>query len=129
MLKNRVQPGGTGTTPLLLSQGDAADQYGFAFTIRRAAAPDLVDTTGAALPWAVPSTGALDATAYPPGVQTTPGVSAHVNFVDGLYEVQVMVYRNFEQFSKGSASAADNHELGRTHEPVGRFTGLIAIGG
>lgn len=129
-LRNRPASGATatGVTPTL-AQGDAADQYGFAFTVRRAVAPLLYDpATNAGQPF-MASNGALDKAMYPPGAQVG-GVTdpTRVVYVDGLYQVEVMVFRNFEQFAK-SGAGSDPHEMQRTHEPVGRFIGLIAIGG
>jgi prepilin-type N-terminal cleavage/methylation domain-containing protein len=81
---------------------DAGDQYSFALAIRRASAPVLTGGGGNPIQWG-PNT-------YPPK-----------NFTpqDGLYQVEVMVFRNFE------AETTSRH-----HQPVngGHFVGLIAVG-
>lgn len=94
-LRNRPTAPPPGALP------DAGDQYGFAVALRRASAPTLVQGAGP-ITWNAGNT--------PPN-QTAPQ--------DGLYQVEVMVFRNFE------ADPASRH-----HQPVngGHFVGLIAVG-
>jgi type II secretory pathway pseudopilin PulG len=81
---------------------DAADQYGFAIVIRRAEAPPLLDGAGVPLDW--------------PTLEHLPRGYGRV---DGLYEVQILVVRNFDPLVES-----------RRHFPVtgGRFAGLVALG-
>ncbi len=90
------------TAPPAGAQPDAGDQYSFALALRRASAPILTNAGGSPIAWG-PGT-------YPPK-NTTPQ--------DGLYQVEVMVFRNFE------ATPTSRH-----HQPVngGHFVGLIAVG-
>ncbi|MEZ0228479.1 MAG: hypothetical protein ACAI25_07620 [Planctomycetota bacterium] len=90
------------TAPPAGAQPDAADQYSFALAIRRASAPVLTGAGGNPIVWGP--------TTYPPKT-TTPQ--------DGLYQIEVMVFRNFE------AEPTSRH-----HQPVngGHFVGLIAVG-
>jgi type II secretory pathway pseudopilin PulG len=81
---------------------DAADQYGFAVVMSRAEAPPLVDNAGAPLDW--------------PALNHLPRGYGRV---DGLYQVQVFVFRNFDPLVES-----------RRHFPVsgGHFVGLVALG-
>lgn len=88
---------------------DVLEQYSFAFAIQRALSPRLTDAgTGAPIGWGTGPT--LDTSIFPPKNESRQ---------DGLYQVEVMVFRNFEATPQA-----------RTHEPVngGRFVGLLAIG-
>jgi prepilin-type N-terminal cleavage/methylation domain-containing protein len=94
-LKNRPNVPPPGAMP------DAFYQYGFAIALRRASAPVLVQR-GAPIGWTP---------ANSPPRQSAPQ--------DGLYQAEVMVFRNFE------ASPTS-----RSHAPVpgGDYVGLIAVG-
>jgi prepilin-type N-terminal cleavage/methylation domain-containing protein len=130
-LFNRPLPPGVsaGTGP----QPDALDDYGFAIAIRRASAPYLTDNNqgginGNPLPWAsVTNGGGLDKNLFPPGQAST---AAKLGPVDGLYQVEVMVFRNFERFNKANQKTQSPFEFHKSHLPVpgGSFVGLIAIG-
>jgi prepilin-type N-terminal cleavage/methylation domain-containing protein len=81
---------------------DARDQYSFALTVRRASAPPLVSPDGETPDW--------EAQGFTPaGLQRT----------DGLYQVRVLVFRNFTP-----------ERTARGHVPVvgGDFSGLVAVG-
>jgi prepilin-type N-terminal cleavage/methylation domain-containing protein len=86
---------------------DVLDQYSFAFAIQRAISPKLTDA-GNPIAWGTGPT--LDTNVFPPKNETRQ---------DGLYQVEVMVFRNF-----------DVNTQARSHEPVvgGRFVGLLALG-
>ncbi len=86
---------------------EASDQYGFAVVVNRSIVPGLLAGTV----WfnnGVPIPGV-----FPPG---GPGRDTVAN---GLFQVEVLVYRNF-----------DKSVTNRFHEPVpgGRFIGLLALG-
>jgi prepilin-type N-terminal cleavage/methylation domain-containing protein len=103
LVNTRVPPPLPGQPP------EATDQYGFAVVVNRAIAPGFPAGTV----WfnnGVPIPGV-----YPPGA-AGPGVNI---FPDGLLQVEVLVYRNF-----------DKSPTSRFHEPVpgGRFIGLLALG-
>jgi type II secretory pathway pseudopilin PulG len=83
---------------------DASEQYSYALVIRRAEAPALLDGDGAPLEWQEPELNYL-----PRGYDRT----------DGLYEVRVLVFRNF-------VAALQTKQ----HFPVegGDYVGLVALG-
>jgi prepilin-type N-terminal cleavage/methylation domain-containing protein len=105
-------------------------QYGYAVSIHRAAAPTLA-SSGVGIAWA-DSSGNLDSTGaiYPPG-----GTSSPVNPQNGLYQVEVMVFRNFQPFAWTShtdtSAAVVGNQQAMWYRPVpgGTFVGLIAVGG
>ncbi|RMG07344.1 MAG: prepilin-type N-terminal cleavage/methylation domain-containing protein [Planctomycetota bacterium] len=90
-----ITGGGAAPTP------DLSEQYGFAVAVRRHTAPPLLDASGNPLDWN--ALGHL-----PRGYERT----------DGLYEVRVLVYRNF-----------DPNVQSQQHYPVGggNFVGLVAL--
>ncbi len=97
---------------------ETADQYSFAIAFKRAVAPPIVDYSASPpayvdwknpiAPWTTPFLPVLFS-----------GAKAGYNYTNGLYQVEVRVYRNFQ------ASVSDRH-----HEPVagGGFMGLLAFG-
>lgn len=98
--RNDVAPGG--------AYSDAADQYGFAIAVRRASVPKLT-SNGGPIQWMNPD-GTPNGGLFPPNDMAP---------ADGFYQVEVMVFRNFE---KDPAS--------RHHQPVpgGHFVGNLAVG-
>jgi hypothetical protein len=99
---------------------ELSTQYSFAVAISRSSVPPLADPTGLALPWTNAS-GAVSTAAFPPGsAMTSPnGAIARTQRTDGIYQVEVWVYRNFDPVTTS-----------RYHEPVhgGRLIGLLAVG-
>jgi type II secretory pathway pseudopilin PulG len=83
---------------------EAADQYSFAIIVRQAKVPSLMDAT--------------DPT-KPPDWQAMNFVPDRVELSDGLYYLQIDVYRNFDP----NPEAVDHLPT-----PKGRFMGLLAVG-
>lgn len=121
-LRDHVVQGNQGSATKGPELFDSADQYSYAIAIRRASSPHLLETNadgsvrvnadGSVTPlaWA-PSSGPVSVnTVFPP---RTGGPK------DGLYQVEIMVFRNFEPTPSS-----------RYHQPVpgGRYVGLVAIG-
>lgn len=92
---------------------DNSVQYGFAIAIQRAKTPSILSNgdSGAPIDFANPSNGTIDTTKFPPSMPTT------FDYQDGLYSIEVMIYRNFEPDVK--------HPL---HKPLYRYRGLLALG-
>ncbi|HZU95882.1 MAG TPA: prepilin-type N-terminal cleavage/methylation domain-containing protein [Planctomycetota bacterium] len=99
---------------------ELSTQYSFAVAISRSSVPPLVDPTGLALPWTNAS-GAVSTSAFPPGsaLNSPNGAITRTQRTDGIYQVEVWVYRNFDPVTTS-----------RYHEPVhgGRLIGLLAVG-
>jgi type II secretory pathway pseudopilin PulG len=97
---------------------EASDQYGFAIAVRRAMAPRLTNA-GEPLPWFnTTDPFAANTGVYPPGFYPPGGANPAVAR-DGLYQVEVLVYRNFDP----EADVESRH-----HQPVTTFLGLVAVG-
>jgi prepilin-type N-terminal cleavage/methylation domain-containing protein len=103
---------------------DTVAQYSFAITVRRSVVPQLVDANGLALAWA--PGGTIGAT-FPPRL---PPSAQPAYYQNGLYTIEVLVFRNFTPFPTQPASLTDPGWQARTHEavPGGRFVGLLAVG-
>jgi type II secretory pathway pseudopilin PulG len=94
---------------------DNSVQYGFAIAIQRAKTPNVLDPTDKPLDFAFtspgPTLGNIDTSVFPPKLP------ADTSFQDGLYSIEVMIFRNFE----ANASAP-------SHQPIQRYRGLLALG-
>jgi prepilin-type N-terminal cleavage/methylation domain-containing protein len=90
---------------------DSSVQYGFAVSIQRAKTPNLVDASDNPITFANTTTFVMDTSVFPP---LLPSDSS---FQDGLYTIEVMIFRNFET----SITAP-------SHKPIQRYRGLLALG-
>lgn len=116
-LKTRTPPEVANGTDLYRTPPEVADQYSFCVLIRRSVEPVLTDNNDdgrTPIQWA--TNGVFDTSKFPPR-GFTPNSSGIAT--DGLYQVEVWVYRNFEATTTS-----------RLHDPVrgGRLVGLLALG-
>jgi hypothetical protein len=112
-LKRRTPTQIAQSTDFYAAPPELADQYSFALLFRRAVEPVLTQNDDGKTP--IAWTSDLTGTFPPRGLTNqSSGIAT-----DGLYQVEIWVYRNFEK-----------NPVSRLHEPVrgGRLVGLLALG-
>ena len=118
-LKSRTPPEIVNGQNMYNTPPEVADQYSFAVLVRRSVMPVLTDNQDdgrTPLGWA--ANGEFIPGAFPPKIPDA-AFPLERRASEGLYQVEVWVYRNFEK-----------EPTSRHHNPVrgGRLVGLVALG-